>query len=210
MSSRLPLTAPPRPGDATATTPTRTRILEAATTLLRAHDGQRVSMAAIAAEAGVSRQALYLHFTDRADLLVATVDHIDASGPLAEQSRRVEAAPDSVTALDRFVELHADYSPHIIEVARTIDAGRLTDSDLAAAWEDRQRGRRRACGRRVDALHEAGRLAPRWTTERATDFLWAQTSLRVWDDLVTTRGWSRDEFVDAIQTTLHATLVTGA
>lgn len=150
----------------------------------------------------MSRQALCLHFDDRAELLLATVDHIDSSGPLADLHRRVWDAPNGAIALDRFVELHADYSPRIIEVARTIDAGRLADPDLAAAWEDRMAGRRRACGRVVSWLDEDGALSSSWTIEEATDYLWVQTSLRVWDDLVNVRGWARDRYVEKMQSTL--------
>lgn len=177
---------------------TRRRILEAATTLLRQQDGRQVSMRAIAERAGVSRQALYLHFDDRAELLLATVDHIDSSGPLSDLHQRVWDAPNGVIALDRFVELHADYSPRIIEVARTIDAGRLADPDLAAAWDDRMAGRRRACARVIQRLQDDGALGGSWTVDRATDYLWVQTSLRVWDDLVNVRDWSRDRYVETM------------
>jgi AcrR family transcriptional regulator len=40
-------------------------------------------MSAVARAAGVSRQALYLHFADRAALLLAVVDHIDEREGLA-------------------------------------------------------------------------------------------------------------------------------
>ncbi|MDX1658981.1 MAG: TetR family transcriptional regulator [Nitriliruptorales bacterium] len=183
---------------------TRERILAAAERLL-AERGP-VSMGAIAQAAGVSRQALYLHFDDRAELLLATVDHIDSSGPLAELRRWVSEAPDGLTAVARFVELHAEYSPHIIEVARTIDAGRLTDPDLEAAWSDRMEGRRNACGRLIRWVAEDGALDPCWSPDGATDYLWSQTSLRVWDDLVNARGWSRDRYVTTMQRTVRRAL----
>lgn len=49
---------------------TRRRILDAAKTLLEANPGAPVPMAEVAASAGVSRQALYLHFTDRTTLFL--------------------------------------------------------------------------------------------------------------------------------------------
>ena len=57
---------------------TRTRILNAAWSLLESGRGAGVRMSDIAKEAGISRQALYLHFPNRADLLVATTQHVDA------------------------------------------------------------------------------------------------------------------------------------
>jgi len=49
---------------------TRARILTAARALLEEHPGVAPSMGAVARFAGVSRQALYLHFDDRAGLLL--------------------------------------------------------------------------------------------------------------------------------------------
>ena len=56
---------------------TRGRILEAARNLLLKRSGGEVSMAEIAKEAGVSRQAVYLHFADRVSLFVALVKYVD-------------------------------------------------------------------------------------------------------------------------------------
>jgi AcrR family transcriptional regulator len=56
---------------------TRTRILESAWKLLEAGGGSEVRMSDIAKDAGISRQAVYLHFPKRADLLIATTRYID-------------------------------------------------------------------------------------------------------------------------------------
>jgi AcrR family transcriptional regulator len=56
---------------------TRRRILVAALDLITRHGGADVSLADLARAAHVSRQALYLHFTDRSALLVALVRHAD-------------------------------------------------------------------------------------------------------------------------------------
>lgn len=51
---------------------TRTRILKSSLELLEASQGKGVRMTDIAKGAGISRQALYLHFATRAELLIAT------------------------------------------------------------------------------------------------------------------------------------------
>ena len=56
---------------------TRERILNAAWKLLEADKAASVRMGDIAKEAGISRQALYLHFSTRAELLVATARYLD-------------------------------------------------------------------------------------------------------------------------------------
>ena len=55
---------------------TKSRILEVTWRLLESGN-KAIRMADIAKAAGVSRQALYLHFPSRAELLVATTRHID-------------------------------------------------------------------------------------------------------------------------------------
>ncbi|MCB0952277.1 MAG: helix-turn-helix transcriptional regulator, partial [Microthrixaceae bacterium] len=72
---------------------TRNRILEAAWSLLAEH-GAQIKLADVAARASVSRQALYLHFGDRAGLLVALVNHMDESLDLGESLVEVYSAPD--------------------------------------------------------------------------------------------------------------------
>ena len=54
---------------------TKSRILNATWKLLESGDNA-VRMSDIAKAVGISRQALYLHYPNRADLLVATTKHI--------------------------------------------------------------------------------------------------------------------------------------
>ncbi len=48
---------------------TRTRILDATVRMLEEQGGRGVRMGDIAKAAGISRQAVYLHFSSRAELL---------------------------------------------------------------------------------------------------------------------------------------------
>ena len=56
---------------------TRERILEGAWTLLLDNRPSAVRMSDVAKQAGISRQAVYLHFPSRAELLIATTHYID-------------------------------------------------------------------------------------------------------------------------------------
>ena len=76
---------------------TRTKILDATWRLLvDAPVGTEVHMRDIAKEAGVSRQALYLHFESRTDLMIATVAYVDEIKGLAERLRQFESAGSGV------------------------------------------------------------------------------------------------------------------
>lgn len=79
---------------------TRTRILKAALKLLEASQGQGVRMSDIARAASISRQALYLHFPSRADLLVATTRYLDEVNKVEERLVPSRTARSGVERLD--------------------------------------------------------------------------------------------------------------
>src|SRR3954447_21321841 len=58
---------------------TRTQILEAARAMFEEHGYHGAGLAAVAKTAGVSRQAIYLHFPSKAELLTALHLHIFAT-----------------------------------------------------------------------------------------------------------------------------------
>ena len=74
---------------------TRTRILAAALALLESSGGQEVRMQDIAKAAGVSRQAVYLHFKSRAELLIATTLYVDEIRHVDARMRRLLPQPCS-------------------------------------------------------------------------------------------------------------------
>ncbi len=91
--------------------PTRERILEATAELLSTRSPADVRMADVAAAAGVSRQALYLHFRNRTDLLVEAARFMDARAGLDEALAPVLAAESGRQALARLATFMAVLSP---------------------------------------------------------------------------------------------------
>jgi AcrR family transcriptional regulator len=100
---------------------TRERLLQAAWDLAL-EQGLALRLADVAARAGVSRQAVYLHFGDRAGLLLALLAWVDQAFSLADLLARVDQARTGVEALDRMVEVHAAYSPRIDALTRILEA----------------------------------------------------------------------------------------
>lgn len=188
---------------------TREQILIAAARLLHERGAEHVRMADVGHAAGVSRQAVYLHFGSRAGLLVALVGWVDEAEGLGEQIAHVMSAPDSVAALERLVELHADFTPRILPVVEAIDAVRGQDAAAQAAWQDRLDHRLAGCRTLVGWLRREERLSDEWTEDRAAEMLWSLTSLHTWRDLVIARGWSREEYVYWLKRMLHRLFVRG-
>jgi AcrR family transcriptional regulator len=166
----------------------RERILEATWRLLEDSPDLNVRIADIAAEAGVSRQAVYLHFGDRSKLLLEALRHRDGTAP---QKAFVQAAfHDPVPeALGRFVKGWFDYIPRIQPVARIVAAAAQVDEDARVAWEDRMASFRNLVEALARRLAQAGLLQKGWTEAKAADWIWHRTHLDSWRHLVHERGW---------------------
>ena len=73
-------------------TTTRSRVLTATLDLIQRVPGP-ISMGAIAKEAGLSRQALYLIFEDKADLFIGLLRFVDGRRGLVEEIAKIRDAP---------------------------------------------------------------------------------------------------------------------
>ena len=172
---------------------TRDRILSATLKLLEA--GEKTRMSDIARAAGISRQALYLHFETRADLLIATtlyLDEINDSDALLAESR---AAETGAARLDAYIEAWGGYIPLVYPVAKPIMQMAATDDAAKAAWDGRMEAMRQGCAAAVEALARDGRLRSEFNAENATDILWAQLSVQTWEALTQARGWSQEDYI---------------
>lgn len=171
----------------------------------------RVTMAQIAKAARVSRQAVYLNFADRADLMVALARHADRKRGLAKEIQKIVDAPTGAAALAEMVAAQASSNPDIWAVARAVDAVRRTDDAAERSWQDRLRGRLEGCRRLIARLDAEGNLRKDLDPATAGDLLWTMTSLHTWEDLVLQRGWTPEQYQLHITRVLLATLTrTGA
>src|SRR5260221_14250021 len=98
-------------------------------------------MAEIAKAARVSRQAVYLHFADRADLLVSLARYTDEKCGIKEEIRKIEQAPTGVAQLRAMASLQARTNPAIWASARAFDAVRRTDKAADRSCGDRLKHR---------------------------------------------------------------------
>ena len=186
---------------------TRERILAATWRLMEERRGKGVRLEDVARAAGISRQAVYLHFGSRTDLLVATARYADRTRGLRERLQPYLTAPSGVEALERFIDFWGGYLPEIHGLARALLDARATDEAAAAAWDDRMADVRRGCQRIVDGLARDGQLAPGWEITPAVDLLWAFFSIPVWEDLTFACGWTTEQYIRWMQITLRRTFV---
>ncbi|MDJ0825060.1 MAG: helix-turn-helix domain-containing protein [Rhodobacter sp.] len=189
-------------------TDTRSRILEAARRLLVDGAGAATRMSDIAKAAGVSRQAVYLHFESRAALLIAVTKHMDAVLGVQERLKPTRAARNGEDRVKAFVAFWGAYVPEIYTVARALMAMRDSDAAAREAWDGRMAAVREGCAAAIAALEREGRLRPNWTLTTATDLFWAMLSVPVWEQLTQGCGWSSTDYIERIQTQALATFAT--
>ena len=187
---------------------TRLKILESARTLLTERGYYGVGLQEVARHAGFSRQAVYLHFRSKSELLTAVARHVDEMIGVPEILRPVREAESGVEALDLGVAAYGTIEPQIYEVASLLYAARRSDDAAEATWQDVMAMRRGNIREGIVRLHEEGALSERWTVDEATDFAWALMSVHTYEYLVVERKWPIDRFVDHLRETLRNTLLS--
>jgi AcrR family transcriptional regulator len=188
-------------------TDTRTRILETTWRLLEQHRGQGVQMRDIAEAVGISRQALYLHFSSRAELMIATIQYVDEVKGFNERLNQLSVATTGIALLDSSVDVWGNYLPEIYGLAKVLLNTRDTDEAAAAAWNDRMNCLRDVCRQIVAALKREGNLAPGWSQDDAVDMLWTMLSIHNWEQLTIDCGWSTLQYITWMKTLLTRSFV---
>lgn len=187
--------------------PTRERILKAAWELLDDNPGVAAKMSDIAKKAGVSRQALYLHFPNRTELFIATTKYQDAVFRVDDMLADSRAATSGTARLEAFIGAWGNYIPKIFGIAKTLIIMKESDEDAARAWGERMADMREGCEAAVQALMRDGNLAEGLSDKHATDFLWALLSVHHWELLTLSCGWDQAQYIETLQETARRMLV---
>jgi AcrR family transcriptional regulator len=174
------------------------------------------TMQAIADEAGVHVQTIYLAYGTKAAVLAATAtrlvagDEDPASHPSERRwARQIQATPDPAEKLALYVEHVRDVMPR---VARLVDMLRVAapgDQDAAAFLAHMQAGRREGPYVLLAPVAEAGQLRPGLTLSAAADIVYTLASADTFRALVEERGWSWTRAQRWITEQLHDALLPG-
>jgi AcrR family transcriptional regulator len=191
-----------RPGDPG----TRQRILRAAWEEI-VERGAAMTLTDVADRAEVSRQAVYLHFGDRAGLLLGLVRFMPEVLGFEQKLAHVLAAPTGVEMLRRTVELHSTYSAQIDPVAEVLEAAQYRDEALGAAWRDRMDASHRVHRMIVQRIADDGQLADGWTVEDAGDLFYTFTMQAPWRELTRGLGWTPERYAENVTRLLLSSFV---
>ena len=164
-------------------------------------------MSDIAKRAGISRQALYLHFDSRTELLVETTRFQDQENDAFTHFAPSRDATVGRIKLDAIVTTWASYMPKIWGVARALFQLGETEPEAKIAIEARMQDVREGFENAIRALERDGDLAKGMDIARATDLLETLMHIRNWDRLVNTCGWSQDQYAETMKATARALIL---
>jgi AcrR family transcriptional regulator len=188
-----------RPRKADRGRQTRARIVNAATRLFAEQGYLDTTMAAIAAEAGVAVQTLYLGFGSKGAILKAAHDVAivgdDEPIPLLERPwiAELRAEPDGARAL---ALLLANALPIIERAApiHTVIQAAAADPEVAEQLQENEAGRFTSMQTYARELAAKPGFAPDLSADTAADVLYAVITADVYRRLVLERHWPREQW----------------
>ena len=172
---------------------TKTRILDTTWKLLEKRI-EKNRMSDIAKAVGISRQALYLHYPTRAELLIATTKHIDTVKKVNQRLELSRTAGSGIECLHFFIKAWGGYIPEIHGISVALRNMRKNDKAAAEAWDDRMQAVRHGCQAAVVAIAKDGKLKFDLSEQIATDILWTLLTIENWEKLVINCGWLQSAY----------------
>jgi AcrR family transcriptional regulator len=161
--------------------------------------GQGVRIQDISLAAGVSRQAVYLHFPSRAELLVATTHYADQVLGGSERFQRYCDADGGIEKLEAYLDFWLNYIPEIYGLAKALMIAQETDEAAAAAWKARMNDVYEGCHAVISQLQQDQLLAEDWTPTGATSLMWSMLQIPNWENMILTRGWTQEQYVSRMK-----------
>lgn len=186
---------------------TRVAILDAARTLFEEQGYFGAGLEAVAKKAGVSRQAIYLHFNSKADLLTALhlrVFETDVVPALARHP--IWTAPTALDALDATIAVDAEVASKVWRIHEALVVARRHHEEVDATLRPREDERYQDYVRLARWMKREGQLPARMRVATFADILWGLLGLGTFQNLVIERGWSIERFTAWVRATVRAQL----
>jgi AcrR family transcriptional regulator len=169
------------------------------------------TVAAIAAEAGVSVETVYKAFGGKAGLVRAIYDRGligTAAVPAYQRSDEMRAREtDPKTIMREWGLLTAEVAALVTPIRLLIRSASATDAELATLLEDSDTERLDRMLHHARFLHERGYLRDDVTLAEAADILWTCSSAELYELLVVKRNWPRQRFARYITDFMIAALL---
>jgi AcrR family transcriptional regulator len=189
---------------------TRIAILDAARELFEEQGYFGAALEGVAKKAGVSRQAIYLHFASKAELLTALHMHIYETDVVPALERHpIWKASTALDALDALIAVDAEVASKVWRIHETLVVARRHHPEVDETLRPREEDRYQEIVRVARWLKKEGALPASMRVGTFADILWGLTSLGTFQSLVVQRRWSMDRFTRWVQTTIRGSLADG-
>ncbi len=174
---------------------TRTQILEAARALFEELGYYGAGLEAVAKKAGVSRQAIYLHFPSKAELLTALHLHVFDTDVVPALARHpVTDAMPALDVLDATITADVEIVAQVWRIHESLMLARRQHPEVEQTLRPREEEHYDGLidvGRR---LEREGALPPTMPVGLFADMLWGLMNIGTFRNLVIERGWSLDQY----------------
>lgn len=188
---------------------TRRAILDAARGLFEAQGYYGAGLEAVGKQAKVSRQAVYLHFASKADLLTALHLQIYETDVVPALERHpIWTAPTSREALDNAIAADAEIASTVWRFHEALVVARRHHPEVEETLRPREAERYDEVVKLARWLKKDGHLPAGLRVGTFADTYWALTSIGTFTSLVIERGWSLERFARWVGDTLRAQLLS--
>lgn len=191
----------------------REAILHAAHRKFVADGYPRTSLASIAADAGVSEDLVYLHFTNKRSLLVEVLNFAvtgELDSPRVQEQERPRAVRDERDQRAQ-IALFADDIAHRIDRARPIDdvmrSASEVDETIADKYRSMHNTRLANLTQLVHWIAANGPLRDGISEDKAAATVWALASPDMHRMLIDGLGWNVETYADWLRQTLETVLL---
>ncbi len=189
---------------------TRAAILSAARGLFEEQGYHGAGLEAVAKRAGVSRQAIYLHFASKADLLTALHARIYETDVVpALEKYRIWEAPTALDGMDALIAVDAEVASRVWRIHESLVVARRHHPEVDETLRPREADRYGEIERLGRWLKEEGALPPRMAVGKFADIMWGLCSIGTFCNLVIERGWSKTRYVTWVRQTMRLHLAAG-
>jgi AcrR family transcriptional regulator len=192
---------------------TRKAVIAAAGRVCRAGGWPNATIAAIAKEAGVSKETIYGVFGSKVALIGEMVkanvaEHVPGQHFLEQKRpRAISAESDPI----RQIELWADYLTDILKrvapLMYVVRTGSQAEPEMSELYRALHQGRRANLAILAQSIFSRGPLRNGLSVERVTNILWQSASPEMFSLLTEVDGYSNEEYARWLAETLKALLL---
>jgi AcrR family transcriptional regulator len=184
----------------------RDRILEAGERRFLRDGYAATTIAAIAADAGVSADTIYKSFGGKPGLVRAIrTKALEGEGPVPAEQRSDAVQireTDGRKIIEAWGALTAEVAPKVAPILLLMRAAAATEAEGQTLLEEMDADRLRRMSANARRLRDAGHLRAGVSLAHATDVLWAYSAPELYELLVLRRGWTARRYGDFVATAM--------